>query len=317
MTRVQRILIFVIPILGGILPLIVYWAEYSGFGAPTFGEFQTMTKAQQFAQVVAGLYIKPSYMLICLAIIIVLIGQTTREIKALLWGLIAFQVDEVFCAFNFIIYKHASIASEYIHSYGMVLAFGFVTYALLEIMDIHLLHINKGHCSINGLCATCKRTSPLNCSARRMSMLTILMTSIVSFLPLAVSTSPKSYLTDLFGFAYSYARFDFYQWYENRALPVLALVLFMIAFILLLKSKGDPIPQLTKIFFSAGFGALGFSLFRIILASMFANNLIWFEFWEELTELMFVAATGFMIWQFRDTLLQKTPILDLVLQRPK
>lgn len=271
-----------------------------------------MSKAQQVAQVVAGLYIKPAYMLISLTLIIGLIGQTAREIKSLFWGLTAFLTGEIFCAVNFIVYKHASIASEYIHSYGMTLAFGFVAYAILEIADKHILRINNGRCAANELCGTCKRNSPLHCSAQRIAMLAVLMTGIASFLPLTVSVSTESYLTEVFNFPYSYARFDFYQWYEARALPLLALTFFILAFPPLLKTKNDPIPQLTKLFFSAGIGALGFSLFRVILASMFANHLVWFEFWEELTELMFIAATGFMLWQFRETLLQKTSFLGFV-----
>ncbi len=299
------------------LPIIVYSIEHGGLGVPTFGEYQTMTKVQQLAQVIAGVYIKPTYMLVSLALIIGLWGQTSSEILALFWGLTAFLIGEIFCAVNFITFKHASIASEYIHSYGMVLAFGFITYALLEIVDKHILHINIGCCAANQLCTICKRTSPLHCAARRVAMLTILMTGIASFLPLSVSTSPESYLTELFGFLYSYARFDFYQWYETRTLPLLALAFFIIAFLPLLKSKGDPIPQLTKIFFSAGIGALGFALFRITLASMFANNLVWFEFWEEITELMLTSAIGFILWQFRDSLLQKSTILEAVLYKSK
>lgn len=310
MNRIRQAAIFIVLILGGILPILVYSIEHNGLGAPTFGEYQTMTNAQQLAQVIAGLYIKPIYMIISLALIIGLWGQTTGEIISLFWGLVAFLAGEIFCAVNFINFKHASIISEYIHSYGMALAFGFIAYAFLEILDKHIFHFNNGHCAASQLCKTCKRTSPLQCAARRVAMLAILMTCIASFLPLTASVSTKSYLTDVFNFPYSYARFDFYQWYETRALPLLAVAFFIIAFLPLLKSKGSPIPQLTKIFFSAGIGALGFSLFRIILASMFANNLVWFEFWEELTELMFTSTIGFMLWQFRHSLLQKTNILQ-------
>jgi hypothetical protein len=132
---------------------------------------------------------------------------------------------------------------------------------------------------------------------------------------LTVSPSSESYLTNLFGFPYSYARFDFYQWYETRALPLFALLFFMLALLPLLRAKGAPIPHVTKILFSAGLGALGFSLFRITLASMFANNLVWFEFWEEATELMFISAFAFMLWQFRNSLLQKTPILKVAFRK--
>jgi hypothetical protein len=57
---------------------------------------------------------------------------------------------------------------------------------------------------------------------------------------------------------------------------------------------------------------LGFSLFRVALNGIFANNLVWFEFWEEATELMFVGFTGFVLWHYRKILLEKTPMLDLI-----
>jgi hypothetical protein len=55
---------------------------------------------------------------------------------------------------------------------------------------------------------------------------------------------------------------------------------------------------------------LGFSFFRLTLNAIFINHLVWFEFWEEATELMFVAATAFLLWQFKRTLLESTPILQ-------
>jgi hypothetical protein len=300
MTRAQRFLIVTLLVVVGALPVIVYGIEHDGLGTPTFAETQAMSRGEQAAQVVAGLYVKPLYMLLSLALIIWLWGKTARGMAALFWGLSAFLVGEIFCAINFITYKHTSIFSEYIHSYGMAIAFGFIAYALLEIVDGRILHINHGRCAMHELCQTCKRVTPLHCAARRISMLTVTMTSMLAFLPLSASSAPKSYLTELFGFPYSYARFDLYQWYEMRALPLFALMFFTAAFIPLLNSKNDPIPRWTKILFSAGFGALGFSLFRLALASIFANDLVWFEFWEEFTELMFTSAAGFVLWQFRE-----------------
>jgi hypothetical protein len=60
-----------------------------------------------------------------------------------------------------------------------------------------------------------------------------------------------------------------------------------------------------------GVGALGFALFRAGLNALFADALIWFEFWEEATELLFVAATMFTLWQFRDSILARTPMLEM------
>jgi preprotein translocase subunit SecE len=231
--------------------------------------------------------------------------------------LTAFLIGEIFCGINFLTFRHASLISEYIHSYGMVLAFGFITYAFLEILDGRILHINNGRCTVGELCGICKRTSPLQCAARRSTLLVLVLTTLISFLPFLVSASPKSYVTDLFGYPYSYARFALYQWFETRALPLFALASFLVAFIPLFTSKSDPIPQMTKIFFSASIGALGFSLFRITLGSIFADDLVWFEFWEEATELMLISSIGFILWQFRTTLLEETPILDQVFGQAK
>ncbi len=313
MIRTRRILLLIVPLLGGLLPLLIYWFEKGGLVAPVFMEYKTMSRAQQLAQVFAGLIIKPTYMLLSLALITGLLGQTARDIVSMFWGLSAFLIGEIFCAVNFIIFRHASLLSEYVHSYGMVLAFGFIAYAFLEIVDRRLLHINDGRCAAGGLCGVCKRTSPRYCAARRISQLLVVLMALTSLFPLSATGSPESYITDVFGFPYSYARFGFYQWYEMRALPLLALACFVTAWMLLLQPGAGPIPNSTKILFSAGIGALGFSLFRLTLASVFTKNLVWFEFWEEATELMFISAVGFILWQFRNTLLEKTPILDSVL----
>ncbi|MBV6397027.1 MAG: hypothetical protein HFACDABA_02631 [Anaerolineales bacterium] len=302
MTRSQRSSIVILAALGGLLPILVYWIEHGGLGAPTFAGARGMSAAEQFAQVAAGLVVKPAYMFISLVLILALLRQKERGLAALRWGMIAFLLGEIFCAVNFIAYQHESLVSEYIHSYGMALAFGFFTYALLEMLDARVLHINRGHCSINGLCQTCKRVTPLACAARRVAILIVMLTISASFLPLTVSTSPESYATDLFGVPYAYARFDFYQWYEARLLPVLALILCACALMILLRPTGDPLPQSAKILFSAGLGALGFSLFRVILGALFAGELVWFEFWEELSELMFTGAFAFLLWQFRGAL---------------
>lgn len=302
MTRAQRSLIVILAALGGLLPILVYWVEHGGLGAPTLAGARGMSAAEQFAQVTAGLVVKPAYMFISFVLILALLRQKERDLAALRWGMIAFLVGEIFCAVNFIAYQHESLVSEYVHSYGMALAFGFFTYALLEILDARILHINRGRCAMNELCQTCKRAAPLACAARRLAILVVLLTILASFLPLTVSASPESYATDLFGVPYAYARFDFYQWYETRLLPVLALILCACALIPLLRLTGAPLPLAAKILFSAGLGALGFSLFRVILGALFAERLVWFEFWEELSELMFTGAFAFLLWQFRGAL---------------
>jgi len=315
MSRKHRILIILLAALTGLLPILLYGLEHGGFSAPELTGQITLTRVEQMAQAFAGLAVKPTYMFLSLIFIVALIGQTAIEIAALRWGLIAFLVGETFCAINFYVFRHTSLLSEYAHSFGMALAFGFFAFAVLEIFDARLFHINHGHCAVNDLCATCKRTHPFDCAARRTAQFVVPMMALASLLPLAVRTSPAALTANVFGFDYSYTRFFLYQWYETRVLPLTALTCFLLALLPLLRPHGDPIPALTKILFSAGLGALGFSLFRVVLASMFRDNLVWFEFWEEATELMFITFTGFVLWQFRNTLLKETPILNSILSK--
>ena len=101
-----------------------------------------------------------------------------------------------------------------------------------------------------------------------------------------------------------------YEIYERRVLPALALIAFLISYLPLLRKGDTPIPFIAKVFLCAGLGALSFSYFRLSLNAIFVNYLIWFEFWEETTELMFVGAIGFVLCKFKGTLLEKTPILE-------
>jgi len=59
----------------------------------------------------------------------------------------------------------------------------------------------------------------------------------------------------------------------------------------------------------------GFGLFRVTLGMIYAEALVWATFWEELTELMFVAAAIYILWVFRWTLLPEFNLrsyLDLI-----
>lgn len=284
MKLAQKTLLIFFVVLGMALPILVYGAEHGGLGSGEIESFRPMSASQQAAQVAAGLYIKPAYMLITVLLIAVLAGQPARPMRALFWGLIAFLIGETFCAVNFIVYRHQSLVSEYLHSYGMVLAFGLLTYSLLDVLDLRL------HPSAHPVLS------------RQIALFSIPMTAILAFLPLTVSTAPTDYQTDLFGVSYSYARFGFYQWYESRLLPWIALACMAFAWAALWTRQKAPIPPVTKMFFSAGVGALGFAIFRVTLGALYAQDLVWFEFWEELTELMMVVSVTFILWQYQPEL---------------
>jgi hypothetical protein len=136
------------------------------------------------------------------------------------------------------------------------------------------------------------------------------MLAILTFIPLLSPIQPDGYAVSIFNFPYSYTRLEFYQTYERRILPLIAMLAFIAAFLRSLNNDSS-ISFFAKACFSAGCGALGFSLFRLALNAIFAGGLIWFEFWEEATELMFVGFIAFILWHYKTTLLDQTPMIDL------
>lgn len=250
---------------------------------------------EQKAQAFAGLIIKPVYMMQSLAIILAIMGQKRPQIIAVQWGQITFLAGEIFCAINFYIFKHESILSEYLHSYGMALAFGFTTFALLEGWEMRLGN---------------RSNSKLAREAGAIIRFAIPMLAILTFIPLLAPLQTDAYTVSVLGFPYSYTRFNFYETYERRVLPIIALISFMIAYLFLFKKSEVPLPHIVKVFTCAGIGTLGFSFFRVALNAIFVDHLIWFEFWEEVTELMFVSAIGLVLWNFKQILLERTTILE-------
>ncbi len=293
----KSLLIFILILVAGLIPIRIYFLENNNSLNVNIASLpsRNLTLPEQQVQAFAGLVIKPVYMMLSLIIILALIGQKRSPIIALHWGQISFLAGEIFCAINFYIYRHESILSEYLHSYGMVLGFGFTTFALLEGLNARFVRLTR---------------IKFAAQMRQTAKFTLPVFAVLTFIPLLSPIQPQAYTVTILGFPYSYTRLDVYEIYERRVLPLLALLSFVLAFPPLIK-KGKPLITFNTQFFTCtGMGALGFSFFRTILSAIFVNNLVWFEFWEEATELMFVGMVGFVLWQFRKILLQKTPILE-------
>ncbi len=271
-----------------------------------------MSDVEQAAQAIAGLLIKPTYMLLSLLIIVALFGQAPGDLRALQWGQIAFLVGETFCAVNFYIYNHQSLLSEYLHSFGMVIAFGLTIYAVAEALDVRLLKLtsSRGACAAIGLCGRCTRHDAVGCRARQLGLLMLPVLAVVGAIPLLAPLVPQAYSVTVLGFPYSYARLEPYEFIERRLLPILAITLLFAAWLPLLRKGEPPVPGITKGLASAGLGALGFCLLRVFLSSLFVRDLVWFEFWEEATELIFVGCVALALWHLRQAFLAPTPVLE-------
>lgn len=294
MTRLQKILLLTLILLAGLIPVTIYLMEGNSLTRDTASlPTLELTRHEQAAQALAGLVVKPIYMILSLAVIIILIGQKRPALAALMWGQVAFLAGETFCAINFYIYRHESLLSEYLHSFGMALAFGFTVFALIEWIELF----------------TNARQKPIVSKETKVFTLFALpILASLACIPLLSPLQTDAYSTSIFNFPYSYTRFNVYEVYERRVLPTFAILAFVAAFLSLL-NRQSVVSFQTKVFLCAGLGALGFSFFRIALNAIFVDSLVWFEFWEEATELMFVGTTAFALWRFRSRF-EKTPLLD-------
>jgi hypothetical protein len=87
---------------------------------------------------------------------------------------------------------------------------------------------------------------------------------------------------------------------------VLALLFFAASWLVLLFKRNDPVPW-SKFLFAAGLGPLGFGTMRMALLGVFSDDLMWFDTWEEWTELLFVLGVAVVLWIFRHGLLSERP----------
>ncbi len=261
----------------------------------------------QLIVVVSGFGFKGCYTFLSFVLIILLWKNQTVDLAALRWGMIFFFVGENFCLANYIIFFEKSYIFEYFHNLGMLLSFGFVTYAVIEGLDRRLLFLSDSSrkCASLSLCQECIKYKDVPCRLKHMFYLALPACIALCFIPLCALGHSMSYNVDIFGTYYNYSHSLMYQLFELRFCPIAALVLLTISLAILLLDKKNPLPR-SKIFFAAGMGVLGFGTFRMILIGVFKDNLWWYGFWEETTELIFIVSICVVLWIFRNSLLRKT-----------
>jgi rhodanese-related sulfurtransferase len=282
------------PCAGGLCRLKLVSGETSGL------PFRTSSLLEQWGAVLTGFAVKPLYTLLSLVIAVWLWRQKATELVALRWAMLFFFVGENFCAANYLFYNDGSRLFEYLHSFGMVVCFGLTTYALFEGIDRRLVKFSdiEGKCAALGLCSRCIKYADVPCGFQQVFLLLIPAVMAICFMPLSAELLPLAYNTEILGSFYNYSHPVVHQLFEVRYLPVAALVLFATAWGILKFGKTDPVPW-SKVLFAAGVGAIGFSFFRLILLHVYRDHLAWFGFWEEVTELLFVAGTGLVLWIFQ------------------
>ncbi len=160
----------------------------------------------------------------------------------------------------------------------------------------------RRRCALLPLCHTCIKHNATSCGARRLLLFLLPLTAALACMPLSARLDATSYNASLFGLRYNFTHPLIHQLYEIRYLPLAALFLFLTSFLILLFEKRAPF-LLARIPFAAGMGALLYSLLMLALYTMYRDNLVWFLFWEEGTELLLIVAIGAVLWTFQHAFL--------------
>ena len=249
------------------------------------------------------------YMALALVLVGILWRQRAPELVALRWAFIFFYGGEAFCAGNYFFFNDQSYLFEYLHSFGMVLSFAFVTFAVFEGLDNRIIKYSDldQKCAALGLCRSCIKYTDAPCGLKRLFLFLALAGIVLAFIPLTAEPYMVSFNTQILGAIYNYSHPMIHQLYEIRWCPWFAVLLFAITFIILLFRRDDPVTP-AKLCFAAATGYLGFSFFRLFLYAPYHDDFVWFVFWEEITEMVFVLGALFVLWAFRHGLFAKEPI---------
>jgi hypothetical protein len=110
---------------------------------------------------------------------------------------------------------------------------------------------------------------------------------ILAAMPLTAELGSRRFSGTIFGTTAVFGHIVLYQFLELRFYPLVALPFLIISFaaLVLKQEKGF---HAAKVFFAMGLGPLGFSLLRFIFFRGYAEEPLWADAWEEITEFLFV-----------------------------
>lgn len=293
-------------LLAGVAPLILYPLLYGATnnpGALSLAAFRATSLFEQWILLLTAVVLKPVYILITTALIIWLWRQQAPDLVALRRGLVAFWLGENACTVNFLVYHGECEFWEYLHNFGMVVCFSFITYALLEGLDRRLIKYTSAQdrCAALSLCRACIKYADVPCGLRRAFNVFIPATLVVALMPFCAPIQSVAYDTRIVGGVQHFVQSAPRQLFELRYCPALAAALLSASWLVLLFRRKEPV-ALAKALFAAGIGPLGFGMMRLFLFAAYRDDLAWFMAWEEFTELLFVLAVAFLLFIFRHAL---------------
>jgi hypothetical protein len=240
-------------------------------------------------------------MVLALGLIVLIWAEKSPTFQALKGFLVTFWVGEFFCWINIVFFVEESLLFEYLHSLLMVFCLGFLSYSLIEALDHELLHFSDPHqrCVLASVCKECVKATPGECLLRRLFRWMIPLFAGVALMPLVAQPLDYSIRTQVFGFPRLLTHLLAIQWYEMRFSPIAALLLLAGSWMALVwRRQADKGLTISKVLLSVALGYLAFAFMRLIFASFYREGLVWFDFWEEFTELILVSGVLVVVWLF-------------------
>lgn len=288
-----------------VVPVVMYGVASLVVPSGRAPPFREVPHFEQLVLAGAVYPIKFAYMALASLAVGLLWKQAALSVVALRWSMIFFLVGELICWINIIAFFEEHLLLEYLHSWGMVVCFGFLVYAILEALDSSVFHYSAANakCALVGVCQSCAKHTGGSCALQRLLKWTLPLAMLVGSMPLTVSIAPVSYNTLILGVARSLSHSTPMLWYEIRYAPLAGLALMGAAWLMVLRwgRQGGAL-RLAKILLAGGVGHIGFAFLRLAFFAFYRDNLVWFVFWEEFTELILVTGVVVMIWLFRPEL---------------
>jgi hypothetical protein len=302
MSRAEKIFVIILMSVAGLLPVFLY--PFILQNPTPSGSFRASLPWEQWLSVITAMAIKPLYTALSLLILIILWKQDSLALKSIKWAMAFFFIGENFCAADYFFSPcHDSHFLEYMHNLGMMLCFSFTVYSIFEGADRHLISYSDAQktCSLVILCRQCIKYKNVPCAFQRCFILLGFAGAIVALMPMCAQIQIVFYSTEILGSPYIYHHPLVSQLFETRYCPALACVLFLASSLLLLIKHHNPV-HWAKILFSGACGAAGFSFLRFVIFYGFLSNLLWMDFWEEATELLFIVSVAMILWIFRKSI---------------
>jgi len=265
--------------------------------------FRPASLFEQWALSITGFGVKPLYMTLSFVLILALWRSKSPDLAALRWGMIFFLAGEACCAANYLFFDDLGYLAEYLHSYGMALAFAFTAWAAFEGLDQRVIRFSDAarKCAALELCGSCVKYADAPCGLRRTFLLVLPMLMVMAVMPMTAAPTAESYNTLILGTPYNYSHAVIFQLYETRFSPIMAEIFFGAALLVWGLNRPGALPW-AKALLAAGMGWFGFAMLRLIFYQLFRDNQVWFSNWEEITELLYIAGVAAILWIFKKRL---------------